>query len=541
MSTLAIYKNLTPNLKNGKHYLFSDFAAFKTAIASKLFSTISVDNFRYTTEEVKIALSQTFTISDVDAVTYIIYEETGFHRCHYVEKAVVKSGFVVFSLSLDLWANHIDKAALSSINVIKCNREIAEGFYEEPNPTNARTATSIEIPNFTQTIGSYVNYCFDSSKVCIVFALEYNYYQTLSGSVTQTKLFRINLQALKRYYVNLQGNANDKLTASWYNAVDLALCVVGGIYGLSAKNGWGIETTTAARVIGAWIVESTYTIASATMLTGIKTNNEMTGDLTFSNTSGIVEEVITMRSSRTFDLGKLDAQKVYYFGTEQNFIKLDRRIGSTIVYIDYVMKNDGVNVLARQGDNTADITTAFAVNVTTTAGDITAQRQIKDALNMSVRLVGAAVGLKKGNEAIKLASAMSFMQSTSGILTADTNKGMGNHLESGDGATSWRFMFDAQTIDPARIEENITYPVKNPYALISFESIEDEVEITKRRGAIFDAYVSSLASIFTSSYIEAGTSETYVQANANVEGVPLMAANFIKAELQAGIYLENLT
>lgn len=58
---------------------------------------------------------------------------------------------------------------------------------------------------------------------------------------------------------------------------------------------------------------------------------------------------------------------------------------------------------------------------------------------------------------------------------------------------------------------------------------------------MFNTYVPSLTSIYSYDLLGTGTfSDTYVQANVNVDGVPTVARNEIKQKLQQGIYLIQL-
>lgn len=531
---LYLYSNITPNY-DYKHYLFNDLSAFKTLLTPNLIKTISADKYTFINGFLRVAIDNAFNEEDASEVTYIIAENTNtnYFKCYHVSSYEIRSGFIVYNLMLDNWATYISKANIQNINVIKSNRRVGVGIYDPISPTNAQEVNYFNIANVTS--GNNNEY-FNVSNVCIVFCLKYNVYSTALGNATTQQLFKINLKDLKQKYVDMQSTTTDKLNASFVNAVDLAVAVVGGIVGVGATTLIGISTTNSAIVTQAWICEDNYIIGNTSLTREIKTRNMyMSSETTLDNT--IVQDVIAIRMSRSFTITQ-DANNQYYYGTYQNNIKLPRFTENITGYIDYITSNDNVKVIARVGDLQQDITSAFEVGITTTSGDVTNLGLLRYAITTGLKTGASVVGIASKSEGLQMAGAINILSIGANNLIAENSKALGSTTPAGDGVTSWRSIFSGSDLQD--YDKNINQPVKNPYALIIYTSTTDEEAKAQRTGANYDDFITSLNDLFNYNYLINGSDTTFIKANCNITEINTTASDIIKNKLMQGIYLVNL-
>lgn len=522
-----LYKNYTPNA-NGDYDFFVDENAYLSTIASKLVKSYQESNYRLNSEICEIKLDEDFTEADAKLITYIIENRDGVRRNYHVNRYFCQSGYAKFFLSLDNWGTYIDKAKIEA-EVVKCNRKIADGFYDEPAPTYARSEKYLPIPSMTSGTS---NQFLDVAQTCIVFTIKYNVYSTPTGAVSTTKTFMANLEAIKRAFVDGGADATQKLNRSVVNAVDLAVSVIGGIHGIKSTNGWGITSENSAEVLGAWLCITGMVIPNTIGTYEFNSTNEYTGQWTL---TGLVNEVVYYRSSRQFDLGALDPDYAYYFGTQASNLKLARMTNEHVyARLDFITGLTGLKVIAVQGDNQEDVTSAFAIDITTTAGDVSAQRLILHSLGIALKASASVVGIMTGKDALKIAGALGLMKTGMDVLDPQYERGQGSTINGGDGVTSFRNIASGT---PDDIDANISWPVKNPFMLISYRSNTDELARVRRYGANFAKMITSLNEIFESDFLVPNSTYTFVKANCNVSEIPLNASNEISNALQNGIRL----
>ena len=537
---LYLYKDFTPN-QNGVFHYYTSLSTFMTAIASSLETSITETNYRINSEVCKVLIDTTFTEAKAERVTYIIDSQTSYHRNYHVKKCVFQSGYVIYFLDLDLWGTYIDKAGITNLNVLKCSRNVGKGIYDEPIATDAQTLVYPHIDGVTSTQGTLpLDRLFDVAKACIVFAVKYVTYSQGDANVSTTMLCKMNLKTLKEYVTNLGVTLTEKSKRSWNNAVDLALEVVGGIFGVEATNGYGISTTNAAEVLGAWICEDTYIISGGGLTIGIKTKNNYTGEITIP--SSVAVEVVPYRLSRSITIDIFDPNYVYYFGTAQTGVKLQRLTSAnSAVQIQYITENTGLKVIASQGDNQQDITSAFAVDVTLVNGDVSAQRLMLHALKTSAQTAVSVWGIMTGKDAFKVAGTLGLMKTGIDLIDPKFERSQGKLIDAGDGVTNWRYWISGSTLVEADYAENNSVPVLNPYVITKCATIDDEKKQALYKGANFNVWLSGLADVFTPTFLNTSVTldYTFVQANANVDAIPSDASAFIQAKLQEGIYLKR--
>lgn len=530
---ITLYKNFTPNTASAVHYLFEDVNDYINKIKPNAVVSYDIENYRINRNVLMIKFDNHINAKNYDEITYICdnFDENGYQRFYFVDNCYHQSGYAFYNLSIDYWASYIYRARIDNIHVKRCNRNIATGVYRDDFITKTNSNEWLPIAGITSSSN---NKLFDVNKCSIVFCMSYNVVSTNTGSVDTTQLFAINLKDLKDNYCNYTGRGakraeNDKLELSQMtNAADYAIAVVGGIYGVSA---WGpIKDTNDAKVTQAWIVDNTLLLTTDNLVEGIKTTNLYDGR-TLSNT--LVKAVIPSNLSRYFSLN-LDKNYNYYVGTQGKGLKIKKLSDSTTrVQYNVVVSQSDLKVIVKQGDNQMDITDAFAVQLTLNAGEVTGIRAMISTIQQSYQEVSRFMSLGNNKDATTLDYAGLLVDYGSGFQ----NKFIGTLIGSGDGYLNFRnILSSSYTTD---YNENINFPVYNPYALTKCQSIDNEDEIVARQGITFDSYISDLSYIFNYDLLTQ-TNNTFLQCDCNVTNTILDACNLIKTKLASGIFIEKI-
>lgn len=530
---ISLYKDFTPNTANAVHYLFENANDYINKIKSNLVVSYDIENYRINRNVLMIKFDNYINAKNYDDITYICdnFDENGYQRFYFVENCYQQSGYAFYNLSIDYWASYIYRARIDNIHVKRCNRNIATGIYRDDFIT--KTNSNEWLPISGTTSGSN-NKRFDINKASIVFCMSYNVVSTNTGSIDTTQLFAINLKDLKENYCRFtengtERNENEKLELSQTtNAVDYAIAVVGGIYGVSA---WGlIKDTNDAKVTQAWIVDNTLLLTTDNLVEGIKTRN-LYDSRTLSHT--LVNALVPSNLSRYFSLN-LDKNFNYYVGTQGKGLKIKKLSDSTTqVQYNVIVSQSDLKVIVKQGDNQMDITDAFAVQLTLNAGEITGLRAMISTMQQSYQEVAKFMTLANNKNATTLDYAGLLVDYAGGFQ----NKFVGALVGSGDGYLNFRNL--ASSSFTSNYDENINFPIYNPYALTKCQSIENEDEIVARQGITFDCYISDLSYIFNYNLLTV-TNNTFLQCDCNVTNTILDACNLIKTKLASGIFIEKI-
>ena len=180
-----------------------------------------------------------------------------------------------------------------------------------------------------------------------------------------------------------------------------------------------------------------------------------------------------------------------------------------------------------------DITDAFAVQLTLNAGKITGLRAIVSTMQHSYQEVARFMSLQNNKDATKLDYAGLAVDYAGGFQ----NKFVGTLIGSGDGYLNFRNILSSGFT--TNYDDNINFPVYNPYALTKCQSIENEDEIVALQGITFDCYISDLSYIFNYNLLTE-TNNTFLQCDCDVTNTILDACNLIKTKLASGIFIEKI-
>lgn len=521
---LLLYTGITPNTSNGKHYLYDSLTTYKNFLSTNLLKSITLDNYRINANIIKVKLDHDITASNYTRVTYALNE---FGNTFYiVNDAIIKSGYVIYTCTVDNWGTYISDASLSNICVQRCNRNIGIGVYQDINATKTNVQVPFAIPQEYQVEGHADAWKFN--EMYVVFSLTFNVEQTTFGGISACNMFALNLKELYDKYVDSVKDEEERLVRSLENPLDIALNIVGGIYGVKANSNYGISTTNDAKVTKCYFIPS-----NLIYMTGVRNVISVKSKSMYGNYDELgVYEISNIQVYRTFTI-TANPNYNYYVGSYNKGIKLIRTTENAInVTFKCINKNTDLQVIVMQGDNQEDITTEFETTVTLNDGDITNLSAIFHVLSTGLKAGGAIVGgMTAQTPKGQWGAVGSALGAAAYALEPLQNHFYGKQEGSGDGlSTFWRAGFASAGIG-----------IRTPFVYTECESINDEQEIARKYGAMFNTYVPSLTSIYSYDLLGTGTfSDTYVQANVNVDGVPTVARNEIKQKLQQGIYLIQL-
>lgn len=515
MSNLLLYSGITPNANN-KHYLYNNIATFKTALQSYLFKSVALDNYRINSAVIKVKIDDTLTTTNYKNVTYAINEND--NVCYIIKNGILQSGFVIYDCDVDYWGTYIAQASFSHINVLRCNRNIDIGIYDNINATKNNVQSRFDIPqnqwavDNTTTPPTTYNDFFNFFDTYIVFCMTYNVAQSVFGSTSATGMFAFNLGTLYDLYKTKTG-------IDYINPLVIARAIVGGIYGVKTNNAYGVAVSMDAQVTKAYILPSDLVFADTHTGTIEVTSKSAYG--TFDANSPIrVLEVSNLIKHKDFTI-EINPNYNYYVGTINNGLKVVRDTsGSTLIQYYCIVNNNDIQVVVKQGDNQKDITSEFEIDLTYNAGDVTNLSAIKFALKTGLSAISSSD--------VKSAT----IGATQSAVDLIDRHYLGRQAGNGDAMTTFYKSGLA----------NRGCGLAYPYGFTTCESTTDEQVNARNKGAYYDCYVSTLASIFAYAFIGTGTNNdaTYIQANVNVDNIPQQAITEITTRLNKGVYMVKL-
>ena len=532
---LTLYKGINPNTANSVYYYLATQSAYDTFIDGNSYkvATITLQDYRINSEVLEVKITETFTETIASTITYARYSRNGLNKYYNVHDYTIQSGYVIFNVTLDTWATYVYSATINLLNVKRCNRNIGIGLYDPIRSTKNESKEFIAITGRTSDATSLgTNSRFDYQYLNLILAIKHNVYEAGDGTtIAHLDLVGINLKYYKDYLLTLaiiDPDLYDLINAK--NPLDLILDFINGVY---ANHDTGANYDFLTNIVGAWIVEDLVPVVASAET--VKANLKSKVTIGFSEVT-IPMFLVNYRKKpseyvRTLTFSNLSPNYEYYVGTANNGLKLTRTTESSItVNIKYIIETDSLKVLASQGDNETDITSAFAFNISTVDGDVRYYARLLNAiqsgLSFASKGIGTVASAYGGNYAGAVLGGFGMAQQLLDLEQKQYTARIGQVIKGGDGMTSYYF-------------SNIGNYLRNPYMLTKYESIDNEVLQAQRNGAEFKIHDTTIASIITSNLLGTAspstTDELVLQATARVTGVPTDAVNAITNLLGAGI------
>lgn len=464
--SLEILTGISPNQSNGLFYVFSSFSSYLTYLRSKAtYSTsVAMDNYRITRDEVRINEDVFPSVAHAYGASYMLEIETNdstggitYARAYNVVSATRLSGFYLYKVEVDLWASYYPFANISEIHVSRCNRDIANGRFDEVKTAFGDMLPLYFLGHSTTTL----------SEASIVFLLSYNISQSVFGNnqITKTSLFSLTLQRI--YDEVHEWNAN-------YDGIDIidkAIDVLGGVYSAGATN---------AHVLRAWIVPTSTITDGDFGISALNTKCMMSDSnaRTISNVNVVEpknESVLIDYEALIGGKAALDGFMPAYhveIGTPYNSMALQRftRQGYRRAYFHYVYGNAELSVYVQEGDKQLDISRGFEVPMTmNNATETSLMRSARVLGTIGQGLMSISRGYASGGKVgAIMAGAGAALSAVGGISDAQANQSTG----SGDGAVTFRYSASR---------------VKYPYVLMMVQS--NDRELTNEQYQIGRAHV----------------------------------------------------
>lgn len=478
-----LYKNKLPNYAENTHYFYTNVDDYVNSLGDE-FLSFEEDRYTINGNIVEVELP---AVTDVDNVTYIAWNNGGAWRFFFVRSAVYQSGFAVFTLDVDLWATHIARATLSNIRVTRCNRNVGNGVYDSIPVTTGR--------EFSRLGGD-----ISVNDLAVVYVVAF---------ATGVSSILVN-NAGTSLGVFVQEMGDDDDLPEGKSIFDWWLELVSGIFAAQATIG-----DLDANVLKAYIVpKDVVAIKTGTVpVFKVKTPS-------FSGTLTPSYEAAPFIFPVRFDID-IDPNKKYFVGTKHAGVELVRTTQSANVVYNYIMKQDGLQVIVQQGDRMLDITDAFAVGLTSNDGNFTATERVARTLQIVGGIASGAFQIMDGG-----AGYVSGPLGIANALSSVIEQGNARYSQGGDGVSTFRTLAGG---------------VQTPYYIQTNESIDSEAENARLYGAVYNQQVTSIDDIFAASLLGTGTlTDTYFAAEVRVDGIPADARDAIAAAMRGGIYAVKL-
>lgn len=502
------------NANNGIAYLNS----------YKVYET-TVENWRFNSETIRIAISQYFNLSSARTVVYIhIVTSEGDDTWHIVDNLTIQSGYVIYFCHMDLWGTYYKRALLTNLKLSRSNKKYGtiKGMFPPITQTYFDEIEFVE-NDMQEESGQPKSNVEDIyfSHLSVLFSLKYNIWEDPlfnKSSISEVQMFALPLSRLITVYETLIGDRN-------INIMDLIRETMGGIYAIDLGN-----NEYKAEVMGVWIVENDKATSGSTgyrlkFRTGITNfyDNEIAIDWInpYKANSPSYVRYITIEQ---------DAQHEYYFGTYSLSMKLPRLVGDTVIAVKYIIENDKVSVIAQCGTEEKDITSAFGLTVSHLDGDVRNTTAMLNAMKSGLRFAGAGasamIGTAKGGEYGAFNSALGLTNNIGDM--AQVNTRMGGIIDSGDAYTTyWRSGYAVNGL------------LHNPFVLHKYESIIDEQDIVSHEGVLYNDYINDIDLTEEDPVIEYDPLCYIKLDEITVDRVPTNACEFIANQLRKGIYIIN--
>lgn len=515
---LTLYANFTPNKDKNTHFYFATPNEYLTKLNTLTHIEITLDNYRINSGIIKVSKNAVSGF-DVKNATYAVDMEKGtnpkIYKCYHI-RSYEELDFFVFEVDVDLWGTYICFAYLSRINVLRCNRKIGVGVYDEVENTNGGTNIEYMRPRLDNGWLDDTNHYGYDKYISVLFVVEFNVKEQVFGDdhISITKMFGATLQELRDVaHTDYASEAG----------VTIASDILGGIHAVVGNIG-----TLDARVIKAWVLPNVLFSYGETNVT-FKTKSLYTGG-TDKNLQ--VWEVLPKRDSLSFYQIPMELNKAIYFGCYNYGLKLKRYTNDYLEAI--IVANIGVidlSIIVKQGEEQKDITQAFEMPLTTNSSVTTTLRQIAKAFSLSV---GAERNLVKDfSQGGPAQAGLGFANTIAGMvnLTPRIDKAIGG----GDATDTY---YSKHTITSGDETKHCSL---NPFVVSSFDSVRDEEKHARLFGATFNEIIDDITSIENYDLLGVGTlDDTYVVANLRASEIPQEAKDFIQNAFANGVYIQFL-
>lgn len=494
---------------------------------------IDYNNYRVNTGTIKVSLNY-LTKENLSKITYAIEYEVSddfttyyYYRCYFIKGYDLVSGYVVFYVDQDRWANNIAKADIYDLDVKRSNRILGNGIYDEVK----HTIGDFDIGYYDGFIeqGEHV---IRAQHVSIAVLLQFNISQAVFGTDKTTRTMMFLTDTAKWVYDDLKTHITSAFKYDSY--LELLAGAVGTIKGVTGNLG-----TLDAQVIKAWVVDSqkvdvgfgAMSISASCKYGGYDTTITLTylePQTRYYNYK--IEDVIP--------------NKVYYAGTFLNGLKLKpyyEKSSNKLVlnfHHTYIVDDNELKVIFSQGERIKDVTNMFELYLNTNASQTTALRLFARSWSQAVGMGKGAISDFTRGGGGSAGGVMAGLGITKGIADMiPQNPSFENAIGGGDAMYTFGL---PHSIDD---DENILAQYcQSPYCYVSYDSAFDEQENAYIYGLSYEkTFIGTLSGIFDDNdHPKLSNYRDFLQCECAIANVQSDDANYIVNELRRGIFIELL-
>lgn len=540
MSTLHreiwLFYGFTPNYGNGIHYFFATTLEYINYLQTLGVRKRIIDNDNYrmeNSETLSVNMQTGIPFDDATYVCEVTYSlpEVGDTRsysrfkAYHVKRAYERGGYRFFTLQPDLWGTYLGACSISQIHVTRCNRNIGNGLYDDIEATKETSAQNVwpYKPLGGVPMGSFAQERYlKDSDVAIVFVANVVIEENIAGTeaTTATYLFGLTLDEIRTHYFTGTG--------ATYSPVEIAVRFISGITGVTASY-WKNNDV---EITKAYLLPSFMVSFNDDWGREFVSKNPLTPAGTTDKIAFHYVNPLWFRMA--LDVGDfLDINFKYYVGVKDDGLPLERLTNKNNVWLHVSQNMDGLKVLIREGDREKDITRAFELDLMGNARTQDALQKIAFAAKWSNDMINDVKGIVKNSGGSAALGALGLVQTglKYASMLGERTSATGTH-----GVNDGYLTFDAGLLHDAN-----DYYVRYPFNLTMYESAVNENNRAAQTGARFDVWLTDFVDIFSSNYLEPSISDyTYVEADCDVENVPVEACDAIASRIKSGVRLVEI-
>lgn len=524
---------VTPNYKNNTHYIFDDDGDGKNAYIGELtraggqvITTVDIKDYRIVNNNLIISAGL-LSGSDPLLISYVVDvdNETNYFRCYYTRNCEIKSDLVFYNLELDIFATYCPKAQFRNMHVKRCNRFVGVGIYDPVancSITSNAGYKQISVDGFATSTTQAICY-LEESETAVLFSLSFVIRQNLAGTdvTTTTKMFGCSMKTIRDTLENAGVNTNG------IRGVELANALISGINKVPGTGGtFGLLKDLDATVMNIYILP-TQCVEFDIKQYQFKSHTIYTTD----EVSIVVLDVKETKTENSYRRN-LDKNYKWYFGTLSRSMELTQKTQTDDVYLIVNTSFSRLNVTIRQGAQEIDITDAFTMQQSGTAQSTDALQKIGFIANKAIDAIITGVGIYTGNVGVGAYGVSKLIGGQIKDFIGSQNRANVSTAGGGGDASftyGWKYY-----------KYNNKYYNVFPLLYIGIKSVIDEEEKARRTGVAYDLYMH-FDTITNYELLGTGSeTRTYLEADAEIDGVPTEAIDYIKDKFNAGIYYVRL-
>lgn len=493
---ISLY-SILPNEEKNEFYYFTQPENYITALNSyKLTDITNIDNFLITTGVINIKynvlnINQLLKTSYI-AVTYTSEDNSKTYQFYKVITKETRKEFCVFSVEKDLWANGLcQNAIFDYCNVLRCNRNIGTGIYDNVNTLKSTTYSIYELDQASNQ---------PLTDLVVIFKAV--------QKINDSTLFTTKVTTSTSLYIYEFTNTDFSITSVLEN--------ISGIY--KAKRS-GSTKEIEMNLLQCWIIEKKYIDFTSFGDNWYKffSKTLIGTEITFTTSPiklGIKKTYLLLNQVRT--------NCKNYVGTRTQKIEIKNKNTNQEITLKTIAQKDELNIILCYENNEIDLTSQFLVSLTTNDGNLTTLQQTQQNIRQIANILGGVFQIQSGG--VGLISGVAAI-SQNLLQNASPNVNI-KQTTNGDAISNF-------------IDKENTRQYTKPFCITYYDSLFNELENAKQRGINFNSFVN-FNDIFTKDYIIENTPKTYIQAIVNLPNVDIENKTFIENMLKQGIFVKKV-